>query len=171
MRTSVTRFRIRTLGIGEQAARFRSTFPTFTTSRPRPNRLVCRGELQPSALSDTYFVRITYEITRTPQVDIEEPILQRRDPQKRIPHTYEGDRPCTFRPGVDWRSDRSLVLVVPWVSMWLFFYEVWYVSGEWLGGGVGHDKPEIGTMDAIGRTVSPQQRRNWTRTNTKDSGT
>ena len=22
--------------------------------------------------------------------------------------------------------------------MWLFFYEVWFVTGEWLGGGVGH---------------------------------
>ena len=137
------RFRISTLGIGEQKARFRSSFPAFHTSRPRRNVRVCRGRVQPTALSDTYLVRITYEIQRTPQVDIEEPLLQRRDPHERIPHTYDGDRPCTFRPRVDWRSDRSLALIVPWVSMWLFFYEVWFVTAEWLGGGVGHDTPGI----------------------------
>ena len=133
-----TRFRIRTLGIGEQAAHFRSTYPAFTTSRPRPNNLVCRGNVQPTALSDIYQIRITYEVRQTPQVDIEDPVLKRRDPNERIPHTYDGDRPCTFRPNFDWRSDQSLALIVPWVSMWLFFYEVWSVTGEWLGGGVGH---------------------------------
>ena len=140
-----TRFRIKTLGMGEQAARFRSSFPAFTTSRPRRSVLLCRGRVQPTALSDTYLVKITYEIQRTPQVDIEEPSLQRRDPHERIPHTYDGDRPCTFRPRVDWRSDRNLTLIVPWVSMWLFFYEVWFVTGEWLGGGVGHETADITT--------------------------
>ena len=135
----VPRFRIRTLGIGEQKAHFRSSYPAFTTSQPRRSVLVCRGRVQPTALSDTYLVRIFYEIKRTPQVDIEAPLLQRRQPHERIPHTYDRDRPCAFRPSVDWRSDRSLALVVPWVSMWLFFYEVWFVTGEWLGGGVAHD--------------------------------
>ena len=133
------RFRTRTLGIRDQEARFRSTYPAFATSRQRRNVLVCRGKVQPTALSDTYLVRISYEIGRTPQVYIDEPLLQRRDPHERIPHTYDGDRPCTFRPHVDWRSDRNLAVIVPWVSMWLFFYETWLVTGDWLGGGVNHD--------------------------------
>ena len=135
----VPRFRIRTLGVGEQKAHFRNSYPAFTTTRQRSNVLMCRGRVQPTALSDTYLLRISYEIKRTPQVEIEAPLLQRRHPHERIPHTYDGDRPCAFRPHVDWRSDRSLALVVPWVSMWLFFYEVWFTTGEWLGGGVAHD--------------------------------
>ena len=138
----VARFRTRTLGIGEQKARFRSIYPAFATSIHCRNVLVCRGKVQPTALSDTYLVRISYEIGRTPQVDIDEPLLQRRDPHERIPHTYDEDRPCTFRPRVDWRSDMSLAMIVPWVSMWLFFYETWLVTGDWFGGGVSHDMPE-----------------------------
>ena len=134
----VPKFRIRTLGIGEQKAFFRNSYPGFTTSQPRRRVLVCCGRIQPTALSETYQVRISYEIKRTPQVNIDYPILQRRQPIERIPHTYDGDRPCVFRPGIDWRSDRSLALLVPWISMWLFFYEVWFVTGEWLGGGVEH---------------------------------
>jgi hypothetical protein len=25
--------------------------------------------------------------------------------------------------------------IVPWISLWLFFYETWLITGEWLGGG------------------------------------
>jgi hypothetical protein len=25
--------------------------------------------------------------------------------------------------------------VIPWISEWLYFYELWLVTGEWLGGG------------------------------------
>ena len=132
------KFRIRTLSIGKQRALFCGRYPAFATSQQRNRILVCSGRVQPTVLSMTYQVRITYEIRKTPKVDIADPVLQRRNPQERIPHTYDGDRPCTFRPVVDWRSDQCLTLLVPWISMWLFFYEVWFVTGEWLGGGVGH---------------------------------
>ena len=25
--------------------------------------------------------------------------------------------------------------IVPWASLWLYYYEVWHATGEWLGGG------------------------------------
>ena len=31
--------------------------------------------------------------------------------------------------------------IVPWCSEWLFYYELWLATGEWLGGGV-HPHPE-----------------------------
>ena len=134
----VPNFRIKTLGIHEQLAHLRGRYPAFSSSQKRNRIIVCSGSIQPTALSSTYRVRITYEIKKTPEVEIVDPVLQRRNPQERIPHTYSGDRPCTFRPGVDWRSDQSLTILVPWISMWLFFYEIWVVTGEWLGGGVEH---------------------------------
>jgi hypothetical protein len=27
--------------------------------------------------------------------------------------------------------------IVPWTSLWLYYYEIWHATGEWLGG--GHD--------------------------------
>ena len=32
--------------------------------------------------------------------------------------------------------------IPPWVSTWLYFYEVWYATGNWHGGGTHPDKPE-----------------------------
>jgi hypothetical protein len=29
--------------------------------------------------------------------------------------------------------------IVPWISDWLFYYESWLVTGEWLGGGIEHN--------------------------------
>lgn len=31
---------------------------------------------------------------------------------------------------------------VPWALSWLYYYEIWRVTGEWLGGGIEHEKPE-----------------------------
>ncbi len=25
--------------------------------------------------------------------------------------------------------------ILPWASLWLFYYEVWLATGEWVGGG------------------------------------
>src|SRR5688500_2317141 len=119
MKISVTNFRIRTLSMRDQHARFRAAYPDFETRRSG-NVLVCGGRIRPTALSNEYLVRINYELCRTPEVEVEEPKLTRRNPDERIPHTYDGDKPCTFRPSVDWRSDRNIAIVVPWISLWLF---------------------------------------------------
>jgi hypothetical protein len=29
--------------------------------------------------------------------------------------------------------------IIPWLSLWLTFYEMWRVTGEWDGGGITHD--------------------------------
>jgi hypothetical protein len=34
------------------------------------------------------------------------------------------------------KHDRLLAItVVPWISEWLIYYELWLVTGRWLGGG------------------------------------
>jgi len=102
--------------------------------RPNGTILLCRGELQPTALSERYHVRIEYRTGRRPQVWVESPKLLRRREDERIPHTFSDDRPCLFKH--DFRSDMWLGrTVVPWLQLWLFFYEAWRVTGEWMGGG------------------------------------
>jgi len=61
-----------------------------------------------------------------------------------IVYTYAQDRPCLFLPGSgEWRSDLLIArTVVPWLSEWLYFYEVWRATGEWLGGGE-HPRPGL----------------------------
>ena len=56
------------------------------------------------------------------------------------PHTYGPDQPCLFYPNsASWRSDMRLAdKIVPWLSLWLAFYEMWRATGDWYGGGITH---------------------------------
>ena len=50
---------------------------------------------------------------------------------------------------------------MPWVSLWLFFYEIWVVTGEWLGG--GHDTADENEDDE--QEVSPEGENNESNSN------
>lgn len=134
-------WRIHTLGLHEQSAWIRREHPCFRT-RIEGGRLVTRGVVQPSELHNAYQVRVEYRIGSPPRAWVEEPKLQRLEPEGRIPHTYLNDdgteRPCLYLPQkCEWSPDKKLALtIIPWLSLWLVFYETWRVTGEWLGGGV-----------------------------------
>jgi hypothetical protein len=37
----------------------------------------------------------------------------------------------------EWNSSRFISeTIVPWTSLWLFYFEEWLLSDEWKGGGV-----------------------------------
>lgn len=128
---------IRTIGVHEQLAMMRIIHPTFTAC-VRRGLLVCRGVIKPTEVNRAYRARIEYRAESAPKVFIEDPPLKRRQQDQRIPHTYDEDRPCLFLPGSgEWRSDKHVAnTIVPWLAEWLFYYEVWRATGEWLGGGV-----------------------------------
>jgi hypothetical protein len=130
---------IRPLGAYEQLAMMRLVHPRFQ-STVHKGLLVCRGSIRPTALNATYKVRLEYRVWDVPRVFVIEPALRERKPGERIPHTYtdRGPRPCLYLPGShEWRTDKRVAdTIVPWLSEWLFYYEVWLVTGEWLGGGV-----------------------------------
>jgi hypothetical protein len=130
------------LGLGEQCAYLRLWWPEFR-SRVSGGLLVSTGELQPSDLSATYIVRVSQEGPSTPEVRVLQPQLRRRDPDEAIPHMYEQERLCLYLPGSgQWKpADPIAVTILPWASLWLYFYEVWHATGEWLGGGVHPNVP------------------------------
>ena len=51
---------------------------------------------------------------------------------------YGQERLCLYLPGSgEWSSELPLGRTfLPWISLWLYFYEVWHATGEWLGGGL-----------------------------------
>jgi hypothetical protein len=134
-------YRSHPLGIREQLAWMKREHPGFTC-RVEKGLLICRGLIQPTELNEVYHVRIEYRVGDPPKAWVEEPKLRRLDPDKRIPHTYLDDdgteRPCLYLPQTgEWSWEKKLALTfIPWLSLWLFFYESWLVTGEWQGGGV-----------------------------------
>jgi hypothetical protein len=53
------------------------------------------------------------------------------------PHVYRSDDDslCLYWPMEwSWTPTASLAAtIVPWSALWLYYYEAWLVTGEWLG--------------------------------------
>jgi hypothetical protein len=125
------------LSVHEQYAYMRRICPDFNCKVQR-GRLSCEGSLRPFAFTKKYKVRITYEVGEFPKVQVVSPALRRRQPNEPIPHVYEGYLPCLFLPSdqSEWSAEKPLAeTIIPWLALWLFYYETWLSTGEWQGGG------------------------------------
>lgn len=96
------------------------------------------GCVQPSELSEKYKIKIEYSLGEKPDVYVLSPPLRRREPNEPIPHMYEQKRLCLFHPpSHDWTAaDPIADTIIPWASLWLYYYEIWFLTGEWLGKGI-----------------------------------
>lgn len=137
------------MSIHEQAARLRLRWPGCECRFVRRRRskvvtfLVSRGRVRPTISSLDYFVRIEYDGRLAPKVWVDEPQLVPRDGEDKIPHMYNQERVCAFMPPVDWSAAMYIAdYVVPRISQWLLFYELWHTTGEWYGGGIQPGVPE-----------------------------
>lgn len=100
----------------------------------RSNRLIWRGDIRPTARSTMYTVQIVLQLSKPLEITILNPPLRRREGQL-LPHVYSGDRLCVYM-GDQWAPSKLLsATVLPWIVDWLFYYELWLATGEWLGGG------------------------------------
>ena len=126
-----------------QAQQLRSLFPGCKLEVKR-RKLVWCYDLQPTAISRRYTVKIKYHPNSkgvmTPDNYVMFPKhLPLAEGEFKLPHVYcnESQRICLY----DWRQKEwnptmSLATtIVPWASEWLYFYEVWVMTGEWYGGG------------------------------------
>lgn len=129
------------LTLAQQALALAKAFPDHRPIFKR-GRLVWVVDLRPSALSTVYKVRLEYRPGSLPQITIVEPVLRRVE-GKPLPHTFEGDLLCLNYPW-EWLGDEDIAsTIAPWISEWLFYYELWVITGRWLGGGHGHEDDEV----------------------------
>lgn len=108
-------------------------FPNLK-SKVQKNKLVILGKIQPTDYSTDYLIKIEYKIGSKPEISVLDPPLIGDN----IPHVYKGNHPCVyFPPGEEWNSRKYLSkTVIPFLASWLYFYEVWRITGTWEGGGV-----------------------------------
>jgi hypothetical protein len=152
----------RGLSVNEQYAYMRQICPGFRC-KVQNGRLSCSGTLQPFSFTEKYAVRISYRVGESPKVYVDEPALERRQPSEPIPHTYPGDRPCLYFPPneSEWSSRKIIAqTIVPWLTLWLFYYETWLSTGRWQGGGE-HPRAEDKDENAVehAEQLSDQNRR------------
>jgi hypothetical protein len=104
----------------------------------RAGRFAWNYETTPSALSRVYRIRIEIDRDLSPDVFVEDPDLHELAGGRNLPHIYPNPtRLCLYLPGtIEWRPWMRLdQTVVPWTSLWLFYFEDWLASDEWKGGG------------------------------------
>jgi hypothetical protein len=117
----------------QQAFALHARFPAAKV-RLTPKLLDCRCEIQPTAASRTYTVRIRYDRRRYPTTRVIVPKLESR-PGESLPHIFKGGWLCLHLEE-DWDQDMLLAdTTLPWTSEWLIHYEIWKFTGEWYGGG------------------------------------
>lgn len=122
------------LSFGQQIGRMASRHPEFRMRFSRKG-VSWVGELQPSSVSEKYTVRIDYTLRGRPKVWVLEPPLHRSRGDQDIPHIFSDGSLCLHMPE-DWSPLMFVAdTIIPWLALWLFYYESWLATGVWLGGG------------------------------------
>ena len=101
-------------------------YPQFSVTSTSYSMII-NGSIRPTSRSVLYDFIIEYELNKMPITRIAEGQLIRNVKGEEIPHMYNQDSLCLFRP--KYRQ------FIPWTSLWLYHYESWHVTGKWLGGG------------------------------------
>lgn len=105
-------------------------------------KLYWQGEIMTASYSESYRVIIEYKIGKYPIVKLFDNNLDENN-IKNIPHKYTVDienkiiELCLFKPNKrEWLKNMYIAdTIIPWTVEWIYFYETWKITGEWLGGG------------------------------------
>lgn len=142
-----TRFhpKVAPLPVSAQIARMRDLYPGLQKASWRLGVIVWEGGLRPTDVSEEYRIRISYRLHRAPRVYVLEPELSRNRKGEKIPHRYAEGCLCLYYPGYGEWSPKMFIAetIVPWTALWLYHYEVWHATDEWLGGGIEHAIPKL----------------------------
>lgn len=119
---------------GKQIASMKQLFPSFVC-KAKGDSLIFIGTLRVKDYFPEYKVKIIFEGNSTPKVCIVSPQIV-----DGAPHVYEEGFLCLYHPSnFHWNADKLLAkTIIPWTASWIYFYEYWLRSGEWLGPEVKH---------------------------------
>lgn len=94
--------------------------------------------LKPTDVSIDYKIRlVARQGNKGVDIFVVEPRIDLYENGKKVPHLYSNGSLCLYYPKYqEWDySDSWAETLIPWVSLWLFYYEIWKDTGSWLGGG------------------------------------
>jgi hypothetical protein len=113
---------------------------SFLNTRMVGDRLVCRGSVRPTETSAAYRVELVYKPWNSPEVRILDPEI---NPEGKL-HFYKNGTLCLY----DWREQpwqkkwHLADTVIPWTAEWVMYYELYLLTGKWLGASAVHTAPK-----------------------------
>lgn len=99
------------------------------------------GDLRSSPIGDLYKIKILFERNKKPEIFVIEPKkLRLANGNLRLKHVYnhESQKLCLYYPiDNEWNEGKMIAsTIIPWAIEWLYHYEMWLITEEWLGGGI-----------------------------------
>nr|WP_232094829.1 hypothetical protein [Serratia ureilytica] len=146
----VIRHHCKPLSIAQQYRALKASGPYERLRITHHDRtLLWEGWLQPSLFSRRYKVTVRYSLRTPPICVVTEPNIFTLVGTRTIPHLYPADkhipgaRLCLFLPSSqaddglsEWRAQLKISdTIIPWASLWLFYFEQWLYTRDWEGGG------------------------------------
>lgn len=108
--------------------------------KKKPSYLSIEFSIKPTEMNRTYRVLLVYVYGHQPYVYVIYPNIRALAENKEIPHLYsqEKQRLCLTYPDFhEWNTNKVIMdTYMPWVALWIWFYEEWLLSDEWKGGGM-----------------------------------
>ena len=97
-------------------------------------------ELKPTYYSKKYTVSCDAQVgLETVNIFVRKPDIIQMGKKENIhvPHTYSDGSLCLFYPkmGEWWYTYKWSETLIPWTSLWLYYYEIWVQTGKWIGKG------------------------------------
>ncbi len=138
---AIVKFRKSPISIAEQFWDLKGKYPEMEMEIKR-GCLICRFDVKPSPLSDSYKIKMFYSLHDRPKVILYgQNVKGLENPD--FPHIFARNieersaELCLFRWSDEWNNTMYLSrIIIPWIVEWLFHYEIWLVTGKWNGGGL-----------------------------------
>lgn len=100
------------------------------------------GKVKTNPFSKEYDLKVEYKMGKSPQVWLMNEVVE-DNKEYRTPHNYGVDEKeksiqlCLYKPrNKEWMKHYSIAdTIIPWAIEWIYFYELWKITGEWKGGG------------------------------------
>lgn len=120
--------------IETQISAMKSLFPQFRAEKSSCG-VTFIGNLQIKQELPTYKVKVEYRGSCSPRVSVISPQLV-----KGAPHLYKEGYLCLYYyENFHWTHSKLVAKeVMQWTCAWLYFYEYWLQTGEWVGPAVPH---------------------------------
>jgi hypothetical protein len=119
--------------------KIKKLFPNLTIVKEKGTSFIVIIKIQPSPLSKSYDVKISYDKRLGVKVYVINDKLQLAKNRTKLPHVYshEEQRLCLYSPSKnEWTREKLISsTIIPWAAEWLQYYELWLANGKWLGGG------------------------------------
>lgn len=147
--------KIKPIPIAVQKCNMRAMYKNIIVKDSKGVALKMILKVQPSEYSKYYYVILEYNSLQTkPKAYINSEQLEVEDLES-IPHKY-GIKDLHGKKYInlclnyinEWKSTMNIAdTIVPWICEWLYFYEIWLITGKWCGGGKHPNKKDIKEND------------------------